>query len=369
MRKLYGLITLCLAISAAAQAAEFRGLWVDAWNPGFRTADETTAMIEKAKECNFNAIFVQIRKRADAYYRSKIEPTASDVAPDYDPLADVITKAHAAGIKVHAWVVVYEVYHDVPEKTPDPRLVHMKHPEWVMKDVAGKVKFPGDKIFLDPGAPGVTDYLVSIVEEIAKNYDVDGIHLDIARYPSREGGYADSAVAAYNKEKSKTGKPDKDDDDWGKWRAAKVTDFIVSACQAARKIKPKAQMSAAVFANRQDAAWHRLQDWEKWIGAGKLDFAVPMLFVLNNELFATTAADLVKSCKDRVYIGQASYKTKPADCVQQVLLARKAGAQGIVIYNYFYGCRAREPENVSPLDQLKADAFSKPDDLPEIGVK
>ena len=76
------LITILLTVLTAgmvaisAGAAEMRGLWVDAFHPGFKSAAETTEMVAKARDCNFNALFVQVRKRGDVYYRSAMEPPA-----------------------------------------------------------------------------------------------------------------------------------------------------------------------------------------------------------------------------------------------------------------------------------------------------
>lgn len=97
-------LTLLGITAALAQegSAEFRGLYVDAFHPGFKTHEEVTQLVSAAKEANLNALLVQVRKRDDAYYNSNIEPKASDIAADYDPLADIITQAHAVGLQVHA---------------------------------------------------------------------------------------------------------------------------------------------------------------------------------------------------------------------------------------------------------------------------
>ena len=73
-----------------ALASEFRGLYVDAFHPGFKSHEEVTQMVAAAKAANFNALIVQVRKRGDAYYNSKVERKGYDIAPEYDPLADVI---------------------------------------------------------------------------------------------------------------------------------------------------------------------------------------------------------------------------------------------------------------------------------------
>ena len=87
----------CLAFGlfpAAAQQPEFRALWADTFHAGMRTSAEVSALVYTARDNNFNAIIVEVRKRGDAYYNSTIEPKASDVSPQsFDPLADLLTKA------------------------------------------------------------------------------------------------------------------------------------------------------------------------------------------------------------------------------------------------------------------------------------
>jgi uncharacterized lipoprotein YddW (UPF0748 family) len=39
------------------------------------------------------------------------------------------------------------------------------------------------KAFFDPANPDLQNYLLSLYEEIVKNYDVDGLQLDYIRYP------------------------------------------------------------------------------------------------------------------------------------------------------------------------------------------
>ena len=84
---------------------------VDAFNPGFKTPQEVTKLIADAQRANANAIVAQVRRRGDAFYTSAIEPRTLDpnVPAGFDPLQDLIDKAHAAGIEVHAWMVTLPV--------------------------------------------------------------------------------------------------------------------------------------------------------------------------------------------------------------------------------------------------------------------
>ena len=365
------LTCLSLFLPGRLEAAEMRGLWVDAFHPGFKSAEETSAMVAKAKDCNFNALFVQVRKRGDVYYESAIEPKANDVDAAYDPLADVITKAHAAGLEVHAWISVYEVYHDTKWNDPHSQQVHLKRPDWLMKDYLGRTTFYGEKLFLDPGVPEVQAYLVSIVDELVKDYAVDGIHLDIARYPGREAGYNSASIARFNLDAGRTGKPESEDETWCTWRRAQVTSFVQSAYQKATSIKPAVKVSAAVFANRTSAFHQHFQDWEGWLKAGILDFAVPMVFPKDNQVFQKSAAEVaaVPTNGRHIYLGQGGYRLGAAQGVEQISMARQAGFGGIVVYSYHYCARPQPNQSSSMMDALKAGLFAEADTVPVMSWK
>lgn len=374
MKKLIALTILaCAAVILAAPcgAAEMRGLWVDAFHPGFKNAEQTVDMVGKAKDCNFNALFVQVRKRGDVYYSSAIEPKASDCAAGYDPLADIIAKAHASGLQVHAWLSLFEVYHDNSWVKVDANQVHLTHPEWLMKDDRGRTKFPGDKVFLDPGVPAVRDYLAGLAEEIVRKYNVDGIHLDIVRYPAREAGYNETSVALFNQQTSRSGKPDKNDEAWCNWRKAQSTQFVQAVYQRATAIKPAVKISAAVFANRSDAADYRFQDWEAWLRAGILDFAVPMNFALDSRVFLTKSEETssLSNTGRAIYMGQGGYKMSADAAVDQIAMAKSAGYSGVVVYSYAYCSIPRGDDAVSLMDALKAGLFAKSDTVPTLAWK
>jgi uncharacterized lipoprotein YddW (UPF0748 family) len=80
---------------------------VDAFNPGIKSRAEVDQLIARLQRAGCNTVFAQVRKRGDAYYRSRYEPLALDNRDlAYDPLAYLIERAHAARprIAVHAWI-------------------------------------------------------------------------------------------------------------------------------------------------------------------------------------------------------------------------------------------------------------------------
>jgi len=370
------ILVLMICLSAAAlvlptAAAEMRGLWVDAFHPGFKTPSETTTMVEKAKESNFNALLVQVRKRGDVYYRSDIEPMAVDVAEGYDPLADVIRKAHAAGIEVHAWITVYECYHPVRWKPEDMRLIHAKHPEWLTMDEKGCTLLPADKKFLDPGLKEVQDYLVGIAREIAVKYDVDGIHLDDIRYPLPESGYNPVALERFSKATGRTDRPTADDKQWCDWRRNEVTSLVRLIYGAVAQAKRHVKVSAAVFADPVGARDLCLQDWAGWLSEGILDFAVPMIFEDDNRAYAQVLADCLAAGKGRrhVYIGHAGWKMDSGKSLDRIGVARRAGAPGTVVFSYWYCSQLADGPGAGLIRDLKGGLFARPDSLPAMEWK
>ena len=96
----------------AATPAELRGLWV------VRTAlvspQAVDRAVDDAAEAGMNALFVQVRGRGDAFYRSKLVPRSPllERQPrEFDPFARLLTRARARRIQVHAWVNVLLAAH------------------------------------------------------------------------------------------------------------------------------------------------------------------------------------------------------------------------------------------------------------------
>ncbi|GAA0866125.1 family 10 glycosylhydrolase [Paraclostridium tenue] len=160
--------------------------------------NEMINILDNLKDVGINTVMFQIRPKADALYRSNINPW-SDVLtgiqgkdPGYDPLKFIIQEAHKRGIKVHTWLNPYRVtttgtdLNKLSEKSPA-----RQHPEWTLIN--------DGRIYYNPELPQVKQHIYDTVEEIVINYNVDGIHFDDyfypANYPLPEGESKDGEVA------------------------------------------------------------------------------------------------------------------------------------------------------------------------------
>src|SRR5438874_13720710 len=104
---------------------ELRAVWVDAFHDGFKTPQQVDDLVAWARAANLNALFVQVRRRGDAYYLKSFEPRAEDpdLAPGFDALQYLIDKAHQGPrrLKVHASLATLPAWwqRDIPPNAPN----------------------------------------------------------------------------------------------------------------------------------------------------------------------------------------------------------------------------------------------------------
>jgi len=362
-------------------ADQYRALWVDAFHEGFKTPEQTENLVKQARQRHFNTLLIEVRKCGDAYYRSDYEPSALDVAPAYDPLAHVVALCHdmANGqprVEVHAWVVVYKVSR---QGIPNPRGHVLKnHPKWVCTDSRGRT-VEGDCVYLDPGVPEVVDYTAAVIQDMARKYEVDGVHLDYCRYPDGDWGYNPVAVERFQKQYAKRGKPKADDPDWGQFRRDQVSALVRRVYSATRAVRPKAKISLAAIAYGHPNGDFQLsppyqqvfQDWAGWLKEGVVD----AVFLMNykheaqadqrkdyrqwNDMAAQLAGER------HVIIGQGSYMQLASLSLTQLraALATK-GLSGVAVYSYA-APTSRQSEKPAFWAALQNGLFAAPVPAPQ----
>jgi len=359
--------SICLDVGAICvpplvHAAEFRGLYVDAFHPGVKSHQEVTELVSAAKQANFNALIVQVRKRADAYYNSKVEPKAVDIAADYDPLADVIQQAHAAGLEVHAWISVFDAA--MESYPPERKQICLAHPEWLTAKKDGSTSLGNGKLILDPGVPAVQEHILSLVGEIATNYEVDGIHFDGARYLGRNSGYNPTSLASFKSETGESVDPAPNDARWCQWRRSQVTGLVRKMKARLAEVRPSCLLSASVMTPTPALASQIcLQDWDGWMREGIVDFVMPMLY-LTSESMLQKATPLLASKHGRpMYIAVGTFQLPKEAAEQQIADVIASGADGMALFSYHF-LAAENPSLVS-LTDLAASVFAQQEGGPQ----
>ena len=294
---------------------EFRATWFTThygidWPKTEATSDtkreqqkqEMTAIFDKMKAGNMNAVCMQVRALCDATYKSSYENWTSVLTgtrgkdPGYDPLAFAIEEAHKRGLELHVWVNPFRVTSSGTIATSDK--VWQNAGQWIIKYDNGS--FSGQ--IIDPGYPQAREYVIKVLMEIVNNYDVDGILMDDYFYPYGGTTTEDAASKALYKpadvvDVNQDG--DTDDD----WRRANVDSCMKMLYDSIQAVKPWVRFGMGTFgiwSTQKKAAQaygltlptgiSGLDDYDvqacnpvEWVKNGYVDYINPQLY------WATTA--------------------------------------------------------------------------------
>lgn len=286
------LLALCLpafpVIAPAAQ--EFRGAWVASvynldWpsKPGLPAAAqkaELRAILNRAAELKLNAILLQVRPACDALYNAKQEPWSAFLtgrqgeSPGYDPLEFAINEAHARGIELHAWFNPFRAAIHADDKLA-PSHVARVHPGWVRKY--------GGQLWLDPGVPEARRYVLDVMLDVVRRYDIDGVHIDDYFYPYPKGGadFPDGATWARRGVASGLSR--------GDWRRDNVNRFVEEMYRSVKAVKPAVRVGISPFGiwrpgvpatieAQLDSYEQLFADSRKWLAEGWCDYLAPQLY-------------------------------------------------------------------------------------------
>ncbi len=275
--------------------AEFRAAWIATvaninWPsaPGLsseKQKKEALHLLGILEKQHFNAVILQVRPQADAFYKSSVEPWSyyltgkNGKAPEpfYDPLEFWISEAHKRGMELHVWLNPYRAHHTTAGEIGEKSIVK-NNPEMV-------VELKNGMWWMDPGNEKVQDRSAAVVMDIVKRYNIDGVHFDDYFYP----------YASYN------GKKDfPDDKSWlkylnaggqlsrGDWRRKNVNDFIQRVADEIKAEKSYVKFGISPFGiwrpdipegiKGMDQYEELYADAKLWLNKGWIDYFTPQLY-------------------------------------------------------------------------------------------
>ncbi len=389
------LIGATIAVHAQGPA-QTRALWVT--RTTLNSPESIRQMVASAKAGGFNTLLVQVRGRGDAYYAGTLEPRAAELAgkPTFDPLATVLDDAHAAGLKVHAWVAVNLVSSAVTLPASRDHVIY-RAPEWLIvpRELAAEIKkiiplspaYLGrlarwsranntsvEGLYLSPLHPGAQDHAAAVIAEIATNYDVDGIHLDYIRFPNAEFDYSPAAMdqfkasiapdltdrqkreAATREAIDPAAYPNLNPERWSDFRRERLTTLLIKIRAAVKAVRPAMTVSAAVVPDAQVAFEERLQDWRGWVDQSLLDVICPMAYTTDPAVFQKQiAAARAYAGSHPVWAGIGAYQLTPSQTLGHIAAANKLGAAGVILFSY--DALIAPPNGAGSVSELGRAAF------------
>ncbi len=284
--------------------------------------DSVSKMLDLQLQSGINAIYFQVRNECDAVYPSSIEPWSASVtgtqgiapANNFDPLQFMIDECRKRGIEIHAWFNPYRAvnnYNAIGSFAPNH--IAKQHPEWLLAQ--------GSLRILNPGIPAVRDYVLSVVMDVVRRYDIDGVHYDDYFYPypgaGGTGRFNDNATFAAHAR----GFSNQND-----WRRDNINLFIQRSYDSIKQLKPWVKFGVSPFGiwqnQRSDAAGsatNGLQsysdvyaDTKKWLQQGWVDYVTPQIYWstgFNTASYSVLVPWWNNNAHGRhVYVGHAVYK-------------------------------------------------------------
>jgi uncharacterized lipoprotein YddW (UPF0748 family) len=293
---------------------------------------EYRAWLDLAQRLNNNAVIVQVRPTADAFWPSPYEPWSEYLTgvrgqdPGWDPLAFLVDEAHKRNLEFHAWFNPYRVSMpdgagaDINKLAPGHPV--RQHPDWA---VAYPVNAAGSRLYYNPGIPEVREFVQTAMLDAVQRYDIDAVHFDDYFYPYPAAGqdFADNATyAQYG-----AGFASKAD-----WRRHNIDLLVQEFSQRVKAIKPWVKFGVSPFGIWRNKASDPLgsdtngtqsfdatsSDTRKWVKEEWIDYIVPQVYwnigfaVADYAKLVPWWSDVVAGTRVQLYIGQADYKISAA---------------------------------------------------------
>ncbi len=312
-------------------------------------------IVAQVQASGANTMIVHVRPFGDAMYRSAYFPWSHLLTgtqgqdPGYDPLAYMVEAAHAAGLKLHAWINPLRIR---STQTPaqlaanNVRTVWQSdgdstNDDWTVECSSG--------IYLNPGYESVRTYIIDSVRELIEHYAVDGVHMDDYFYPTQEESFDTTAYANYCAGVSS----DKEPLSLEAWRTENITALVKGLYDAVKAYDANLQFGISPQGNRNNCA-KACADVAKWGGeTGYVDYLCPQLyypFQSPSQPFAQVAQewrDMVTAPSVKLYGGLALYKAgdgevdsgswTSGDVLQrQIETLEQAGFGGFALYSDAY---------------------------------
>lgn len=374
MRKIL-FILLLSSLNLFSQIYEHRGVWYVPRNGNaYKTKSEIASDMDIIARNNFNAVYVLVWARGYPLFRSEVfyKETGLYTDPqlgDRDLLQEMIAEAHRAGLEVYAWFEYGFIggWGGYLPGTSGKGKIFDTHPEWLAKRSDGSdTGSSEDQVnynfyWMAHANPEVQNFLIQLILEMVKNYDIDGFELDRIRYPDPNCGYDSVTVELYKQEHNGTPPPlNYNDPEWKNWRIQKLNQFAKMVYDSVKFYRKDMRLTNAVGVGPDWAKNEKLQDWVTWINNGWLDYIEPMNY-------RRTANEFINECvnifgrvndKNKILFGIDSQNPTTSEFLKMIQYVRQQNLKGFVVW--YYGSLSDDFDSLRTLLNQKALVPDRP---------
>ncbi|MCE5239150.1 family 10 glycosylhydrolase [bacterium] len=310
--------------------------WRAVWNhSGTGDCGSWEEAMKRLKAANFNAVVPNMWWGGVAYYDSKLLPHGATFEKYGDQIAQCVAAGKKYGIEVHPWKVNWNL-----GNAPADFIEKMRAEKRLLINSKGE-----EGKWLCASNPANQQLEIDTMLEVARNYDVDGIHFDYIRYPGGDGCFCDGCRERFEKRIGKQVENWPRDcgtvlkEEWMQFRCDNITTVVRTVSEQAHKLKPNLKVSAAVFGDYPGCKYGVGQDWVYWCQQHYLDFVCPMDYTDSDTRFRNLVTNQVAAVNHAVplYAGIGQFITPDDQVVGQIEMTRELGADGFILFNMGLG--------------------------------
>jgi uncharacterized lipoprotein YddW (UPF0748 family) len=306
----------CLGFVDAAAQQPLRGVWItNVASDALTSRAKIQQTVRRCKEYGFTHLFVVVWNGGYTLYPSAVQQKYIGIKqhPAFagrDPLREMITEAHALGLRVHAW---FEFGFSYAHRDSNNRWLQM-YPQWVGRNNKGALLQKNGFYWWSSLHPGPQQLLLD---------------------PYTVKLYADAHQGAEPPQDPKQKQ-------WLQWKADQLSLYGKKLYQAVKAIRSDCMVSWAPSIY----PWSKeeyLQDWPAWLEGGYADMLFPQLYRYSSAAYETILKQLQQQIplqhRHRVYPGMLTslgdgYQASDTLMQQFITLNRRYGFEGEVFFYY-----------------------------------
>lgn len=287
----------------------------------------------------FTAILPNMLWGGVAFYNSDVLPIAPAVEEKGDQIALCLAACKKYGVQCHVWKVNY----NMGWATNKHFITKMKARSRTQVSYDGS----SNDRWLCPSQPDNQQLEIESMLEVARKYDVDGLHFDYIRYPGSEGCFCKGCRERFEKVAGQklSNWPGcvRDDDElsekWLDFRRQQITSVVAAVAERAKRLRPDIKISAAVFRNWPVDRNTVGQDWKLWCDRGYLDFVCPMDYTASSSHFQRMIEQQLTwsgkvPCYPGIGLSVWSDSTDICKLIEQINITRRLATGGFTVFNY-----------------------------------
>lgn len=318
----------------SADAGEMRGVWMR--SPTGFPRQGWASPLRLLKLARFNAVFPHFLSPHATAWPSSLATGRLDGAGE-GAVGQCLAQAEPLNVQVHAWCQILNA-----SDAPQEFRTRMEREGRFQRKATGET-VP----WLCPTQRENRMLMASLVGELARKYPLQGIHLDMVRYEGSQACVCPRCHAVFRQFLGQepgpwpecVQLPGKTREAWERFRVRQISQLVRELAAAARRSRPRIQVSAAVYPDRENARRNVGQDWAAWLKEGMVDFLCPMDYrsssaLLQGDLARQREAAGTQAAKIRPGLGVTPNQLSRQETLRQIQAVRAAGMGGFLLFEW-----------------------------------